>query len=212
MVISIEEEGFFYQENAAVIVDSIIELFESGIKSFESYDQWQYDVPISSLEESYTHFNWYFEVSRAVVSDITFEYSFFGLAGRDYFDEPSITITIVIPKGKHQKKIKIDRAELFDVVAHELHHLAQNMENNSYDRSLKHTGENASLSYLLDPYEIEAFHIGIRAQSQLSGKSFELIASSYIKEAWKETTQEHIDLIINAWKTTSFPVFKQNQS
>ena len=56
MVISIEEEGFFYQENAAVIVDSIIELFESGIKSFESYDQWQYDVPISSLEESYTHF------------------------------------------------------------------------------------------------------------------------------------------------------------
>ena len=212
MVISIEEEGFFYQENAAVIVDSIIELFESGIKSFESYDQWQYDVPSSSLEESYTHFNWYFEVSRAVVSDITFEYSFFGLAGRDYFDEPSITITIVIPKGKHQKKIKIDRAELFDVVAHELHHLAQNMENNSYDRSLKHTGENASLSYLLDPYEIEAFHIGIRAQSQLSGKSFELIASSYIKEAWKETTQEHIDLIINAWKTTSFPVFKQNQS
>ena len=98
------------------------------------------------------------------------------------------------------------------MVAHELHHLAQNMENNSYDRSLKHTGENASLSYLLDPYEIEAFHIGIRAQSQLSGKSFELIASNYIKEAWKETTQEHIDLIINAWKTTSFPVFKQNQS
>ena len=136
-----------------------------------------------------------------------FKYDLFGIAGRDYTDEPSIGITIVLPKGKHKRKIKLNRAELFDVVAHELHHLAQNMENNSYTRGSNHTGK---LAYLLDPYEIEAFHIGIRAHAHFSGKSFNTIAEEYIHNSWPEASKNQIEEVLVAWRDTDFPAFQQN--
>lgn len=209
MVININDETFFYQETAKTIVDSILELFNKGIKRFESYEQWDYNVPISDPDESYCYFNWDYEVVRADTNKADFKYSFFGSAGKDCHDEPSISISIVIPKAKHQKKIAIDYAELFDVVAHELHHLAQNIDNNHYPYSLNN--QQGKLSYLLDPYEVEAFHIGIRAHAALSDRTFDEIAEKYIKETWAEGSQDQINLIINTWKTTTFPIFKQNQ-
>ena len=206
MVVNIDDKSFFYQKPAETIVESILELFQKGIKDFESYEMWPYDIPISSKEEDYRYFNWTMNVVRSDVSN--FKYSLFGIAGRDYADEPSIGITVVLPRGKHMKKIKIDRSELFDVVAHELHHLAQNMDNNTYMKGSKHhTGK---LAYLLDPYEIEAFHIGIRAQSRLSGKSFEAITRDYIQSTWPESTKSQVDRVYAAWRDTSFPAFKQN--
>jgi len=205
MVININDKGFFYQEIAETIVDSILEMLQRGIKSFESYEQWPYNVPISSDEEDYRYFNWTMNVVRS--DSANFKYDLFGIAGRDYADEPSVGITIVLPKGKHAKRTKIDRSELFDAVSHELHHLAQNMENNSYMKEGQHTGK---LAYLLDPYEIEAFHIGIRAQAHLSGRSFESIAREYIQRSWPEGTKSQVNRVYTAWKDTDFPVFKQN--
>lgn len=202
---NINDPNFFYQDTAEVIVDSIISLFGQGIKHFESYEQWVYNIPISSEEEDYRHFNWRFEVCRSEMKE--FEYDFFGLAGRDHFDEPSIDISIVLPKGKHQKKIKIDRAELFDVVAHELHHIAQNIENNNFSRSTKVAGK---LSYFLDPYEIEAFHVGIRAHSAMSGRSFQDIALEYIRKSWEEGTKEQVQKVLDSWLNTDFAAFKNN--
>ena len=208
MVIKIDDKTFFYQETARTIVESILELFNRGIKRFESYEQWDYHVPISDPEEAYCYFNWDFEVVRADTDKPDFKYSFFVSAGRDCHDEPSITVSIVIPKGRHQTKIVLDYAELFDVVVHEIHHLAQNIDNNHYERNNDHQGK---LAYLLDPYEIEAFHIGIRAHAALSNRTFDEIAEKYIRETWTEGSQDQINLIINTWKSTTFPVFKQNQ-
>ena len=129
------------------------------------------------------------------------------LAGRDYFDEPSIGITIVLPKGRHQRKVSIDRAELFDVVSHELHHLAQNIENNTYSRR---SSEKGRLSYFLDPFEIEAFHIGIRAHSSLTGKSFREVALAYLKKTWPDAAVEQIERVINAWLNADFGAFHAN--
>ena len=203
---NINDPEFFYQDTASTVVDSIISLFNQGIKKFESYDQWVYDVPISNEEEDYRHFNWRYEVCRSETKE-DFEYDFFGLAGRDYYDEPSIEIRIVLPRGRHQKKVLLDRAELFDVVAHELHHLAQNIENNSYN---KKTSEKGRLSYFLDPYEIEAFHIGIRAHAALTGKSFREVASKYIKKSWEEGTDAQIERVLDAWMNTKFGAFANN--
>tara|TARA_R110001592_G_scaffold123321_6_gene331118 strand:+ start:87 stop:707 length:621 start_codon:yes stop_codon:yes gene_type:complete len=206
MEININDENFFYQESAEDIVDSIIDLFEQGVTNFESYEQWPYTKKIVDEDEDVHHFNWYLDVARSDSKD--FVYSLFGLAGRDFCDEPSITVTIVLPKGKHQKSVKLKRHELFDVVSHELHHLAQNIENNHQERKSDYSGK---LSYLMDPYEIEAFHIGIRAHSALSDKSFEEIAEDYIRSTWSKGTQDQIITVVQAWKNTDFQVFNKNK-
>jgi len=207
MELNINDSGFFYQDTAKIIVDKILECFKNNEKHHEDYVIWDYPIPISDEEENYHHVNWYFKIVRADTKEKDFKYSFFGSAGRDFCDEPSIDISIVIPKGKHQNKIRIDRSELFDVVSHELHHIAQNTESNSFYKENKHKGR---LAYFLDPLEIEAFHIGIRAQSSLSGKIFEDIAQKYLDDAWPEGSQIDKDIVIKAWKNTDFPVFNQN--
>ena len=206
MKIDIKDPRFFYQDVAESIVESILGLFEEGIKSFESYEPWPYSIPISSPEEDIGYFNWRMNVARSQHIPDT-GYDLYGLAGRDYADEPSIDITIVLPPRKHQKKIAIRKPEIFEVVSHEIHHLAQNIDNNTHMRSTGHTGK---LAYFLDPYEIEAFHIGVRARASLTGESFESIAKNYIRKTWKEGTRKQIDDICQAWKDTSFPAFYRN--
>ena len=174
----IHDQNFFYQEAAEDVVTSILGLCKQGIKSFESHECWPYAIPISTDEEDYRHFNWKFEVFRSdELSDEA--YDLIGFAGRDCFDEPSIEIGVVLPKGKHQKKTDLCRASLFDVVCHELHHLAQNIDNNHYSRPSKEEGK---ISYFLDPFEIEAFHIGTRAHAAMSGLEFDEIARSYVRK------------------------------
>ena len=206
MVINIHNKDFFYQEAAETIVDSMFQLFDQGIDQFESYEIWPYNVPISSEEEDYRHFNWTLTVARS--DSKNFDYDLFGIAGRDYADEPSIGITIVLPKGKHRKNIEIKRSDLFDVVAHELHHLAQNIDNNSHMRNSAYTGK---MAYLLDPYEVEAFHIGVRANSKLSGRTFEEVAQDYIRRTWPEASEQQVEKVYTAWKDTDFPAFQKNK-
>lgn len=204
----IHNSNFFYQEAAEPVVESILALMNQGVKEFESYDIWPYDVPISDPEDNHNHFNWRFSVCRAEEDfSSALKYDIIGSAGRDCFDEPSISIGIIIPRGKHQKKILVDRAELFDVVSHELHHIAQNIDNNTYQKNIKETGR---LTYFLDPFEIEAFHVGIRAQSCFSGRSFRSIARDYLRRAWPECRKEDLERIVYTWENTSFPAFAQN--
>ena len=206
MEIKILDENFFYSDMAEGITESILMLNQQSIKSFENYSEWLYDVSIS--EDDAKFINWTMNVVRS--SELSVSYDIIGSAGRDETDEPSIDITIVLPEKVHQNKIKIKYDELFEVVAHELHHLAQNIDNNSFSRE---TGEKGRLNYLLDPFEIEAFHIGIRAQSALTGRSFDKIAREYITKssAGAGISLEDIERVINTWENTSFPAFMQNK-
>ena len=166
-------------------------------------------IPISDEDENYHHVNWYFKIVRADTDEKDFKYSFFGSAGRDLCDEPSIDIVVVLPKGRHQKKVSLNKEELFDVVAHELHHIAQNCDVNPFYKENTYKGK---MRYLLDPIEIEAFHIGIRARVALTGKSFETIAQEYLDITWPEGDQLNKTKVISEWKNTDFPVFTQNIS
>lgn len=199
----IHDQNFFYQETAEDVVNSILGLYKQGIKSFESHELWSYDVPISTEEEDHKYFNWKFEVFRSDELDDE-AYDLIGFAGRDCHDEPSIEIGVVLPKGKHQKKTKLCRASLFDVVCHELHHLAQNIDNNHFSRPSKEEGK---ISYFLDPFEVEAFHIGTRAHAAISGLAFEEIARNYIRKSWPEGSEEQVTRVVTAWKNTAFEAF-----
>ena len=89
MNIDINDPNFFYQDVAGPIVNKVLDLMNEGVKEYEAYSPWPYNTSISNKEENYKHFNWRMEVVRSDSKD--FIYSFFGLAGRDYCDEPSIT-------------------------------------------------------------------------------------------------------------------------
>ena len=68
--------------------------------------------------------------------------------------------------------------------------------------------EDEKFSYFLDPMEIEAFHIGFRAQSELSGSCFSKLAHDYLSQAASsKLSKEEILKVVSVWKETDYPVF-----
>tara|TARA_B100000900_G_C20577050_1_gene715775 strand:+ start:609 stop:1244 length:636 start_codon:yes stop_codon:yes gene_type:complete len=204
---NINDKSFFYEDTVSVIAESILGLMSHSVKSFETHERWDYNIPIADDLEGMLYFNWRMAVHR--VEGLKAKYDLQGYAGRDCFDEPSIDINIILPKGVHQKKVKIDRCDLFEVVAHEIHHLAQNIENNAFSRN---RALSARMSYFLDPCEIEAFHIGVRASSSVSGRSFEETARKYLNAVYPAASNEELNLIVHTWKNTKFELFQSNLS
>ena len=74
-------------------------------------------------------------------------------------------------------------AEIANVVAHELHHLTQDIAYFSIEGiedKPRHMRENPYVKYFLMPAEIEAYHIGFRAEADISGRSIEQCIKKYL--------------------------------
>tara|TARA_Y100000593_G_scaffold84258_1_gene159457 strand:+ start:1084 stop:1707 length:624 start_codon:yes stop_codon:yes gene_type:complete len=202
MRIKINDRSFFYQDMAANIAESINSLLKNNTKEYFDYCSWIYDHPIDS-EDSFV--NWTLKVLRS--KEMNAKYDIWGSAGMNEFCEPSIDIAIVLPSKVWQKNVAIKRSELIGTIAHELHHIAQSKANqNTYQKN----DSNCQISYFKDPFEIEAFHIGIRAQSIIDDKTFEEVAYSYLSAAGKDIPEKDIFEIISQWKNTDFSIFKSS--
>lgn len=198
MKIQISSPGFFYQQLAGPITDSIISLMKSNIKSHSDTIDWPYN---HIIDDEYNYVNWNFKLSRS--KSLQRSYDIWATAGLDECAEPAIDINVVLPAYVRQKSVAIDRPELFGTVAHELHHIAQNTQS---DYAIKRVNSNEVLDYFLDPFEIEAFHIGFRAQSAMSGLIFSDIARHYLRNY--KLTEGSLTKIVEAWQNTDFPIFK----
>lgn len=201
---------FFYKEESVIIADAILDSLSKGILSFDGLIDWQYNCNILN---SSAVFEWRFNVIRDD-SDFIKEngYDIWASAGANECDDPSVHITIILPKGKWAKKAEIDRAVLIGVAAHEIHHIAQNTEENAFfetnDNEFNFTDPSKRLKYLVSSVEVEAFMIGFRAESYFSGVPEVEIMRTYLTHL--QISNRDIEKIINIWASTEFEVLRTN--
>ena len=195
-------KDFFYDEVSRPITDQILRSIKSGQKDFDDYIFWPYEnIPI--LEGSRC-VNWSFNVAR--VPGIS-KPDFWASAGVNESFEPSLDITIVLRKGQHLKSTQLDYSELFGVVVHELHHIAQNVEKvgHFFPRT---PNRSKKMAYFTDPIETEAFDLGFKAQAHLSCESYEQIVTTYLLQ--QQLSSEQISLVARLWRDTDYAVLRKN--
>lgn len=205
----INEETFFYKEATEQLAETIEFLLLEGEKEGEGYFKWIYPVAILNDEE---YFDWSFSVNK-VEGLKKGDYVISGLAGANESDIPSIHITITLPKGSWIKKHNVCMATLRGVIAHEIHHLAQNTDDSGHTEICHPLLEKieervGNAAYLLSQSEIEAFKIGARAESFYSGQSQKEIMLEYIEGFGLE--RKDALSITNAWLNTKFKVIETN--
>ena len=169
--IDLHNPDFYYNGLSKEIADTIWENLKLGIKSDTGDIYWPYEARI--LEDN-QFVQWYFNVARNPEAKYT--HDLWACAGPDDCYMPAVGFSLLLPKGKHIKKHKMTYAELFGTVAHELHHIAQNTEENNvkvyplFKSDVKEEDlDETVMQYFLSPVEVGAFHIGFRAQCATSG-------------------------------------------
>jgi|10_taG_2_1085330.scaffolds.fasta_scaffold42475_3 hypothetical protein len=183
---------FYYNDLTKLITHQIIDSLSSGKKHLEGYVKWEYPF---ALHEKHNYFYWTYSIHRSS-KNIKDDWDIHAWSGLSETDEPGIEIGIILKKGIWAKNHGIDLPELSNVVAHEIHHLTQ-----GEDFCEKKLDRLTSYDYFLLQCEKEAFHIGFRAQSDMSGKCIEQCMRGYLEPRFKskELTKKQVDDIVNAW-------------
>ena len=196
---NLSDPRFFYEEMTSAIGNKILSLLQTSVKKHEDYIDWIYPIKIS---DDFFEVNWSYDVKRIKQKD-ALDWDIYAQAGLNSMCAPSIDITLFIEKGKWIKRHRIAKSELFGVIAHELHHIAQN---NGVLSKLRKAEVDDAYSYFLDPAECEAFLIGFRAQSHYSGRHVADCMSEYLapRVAQGYLTQNQKDKIINTWLTVKW--------
>jgi len=204
MTINLNDKTFFYEELSRSVADQIIHLASKGIDMFLEYEVWEYDIDIAENEYEKPIIKWVYNVARVpskVFAESGREYDLTATAGYDECGELSIYINLILKKGAWIKKVEINYAELVGVIAHEIHHITQN------DKDILHAeyqgdDDNKDMQYLLEPAEIEAFHIGFRAQCAISGEDMTTAMLAYL--AYRELNNKQLDEVVSAWSNIIF--------
>ena len=204
MTINLNDKTFFDEEISRAVADQIIYLSSKGIDMFLEYEVWEYDIDIAENEYEKPIIKWVYNVARVsadVFAESGREYDLTATAGYDECGELSIYINLILKKGAWLKKVKIDYAELVGVIAHEIHHITQN-DKDILCAAYQGDDDNEVMHYLLDPAEIEAFHIGFRAQCAISGEDMRTAMLAYL--AYRELNNKQLNEVVNAWVNVDF--------
>ncbi len=166
----INEPHFYYKDLVLEITDDILENLSLSINYDQRQYYWPYDMKIDDEEE---YLNFTYNVDRYSNQSFSKD-DIFATSGLDECCLPHVKMNMIIRKNKWMKKHTYKYAGIANVVAHELHHLTQDFDLVDYKPGEK------LIDYFLNPIEIEAFHIGFRAEADLSGKSIERCIRLYL--------------------------------
>ena len=187
---NLNDRDFYYNDLTHFISERILECVEEGLKSNWGNVYWPY--PVEILEDNHiVEYKW--AMHRAKQNH---RWDIIGYAGPNESFEPSVEFHFLLKKGVWSKKAGITKAAIINVVAHELHHIAQN-----YSGDSRNLDEENPYQYFLLTHEIEAFHMGFRAESAYSGEPMEKLMEEYLS-GWveaKDITKKQSKEIINAW-------------
>ena len=62
--------------------------------------------------------------------------------------------------------------------------------------------DNQDMQYFLEPSEVEAFHVGFRAQCAISGEDMRTAMLAYL--AYRELNQKQLNEIVETWINVEF--------
>jgi hypothetical protein len=150
----------------------VLEGLWAGISFEELHYYWPYKK--IRLTEGEEYLNFTYNVNR-IKKDNWKGNDIRGSSGPDYCGYPHITLEFMYKARKWIKTHDYEESIVGNVIAHELHHLAQNIRNinnlETIESIPRHMRENPYVKYFLNPYEIEAYQVGFRAESDISGRT-----------------------------------------
>tara|TARA_B100000674_G_scaffold284181_1_gene235114 strand:+ start:799 stop:1425 length:627 start_codon:yes stop_codon:yes gene_type:complete len=187
----INKNHFYYNELASKITDDIFNNLNDGIKWDQTQYEWPYDLIIDK-EEDFRYLNFSYEVKRIPKKDFI-KNDIVGSSGLDEICMPHVKIHMLMQERKWIKNYDYEYAQVIGVIAHELHHLAQD-----FDLVRYHMPDNL-VEYFLNPIEVEAFHVGFRAESAQSSKSIEECIRKYLDNFLHDdgiTKQEYENIVV----------------
>ena len=198
----INENNFYYNELATIITDDIFENLNCGIKYDNTQYEWPYDLSIDK-EENLRYMNFTYSVDRIPSHEFT-KNDIVGSSGLDEICIPHVKIHMLMEARKWIKGHYYNFAQVIGVIAHELHHLTQDFELADYK-----TPENL-VEYFLNPVEIEAFHIGFRAESSQSNKTIEECIRKYLDNFLNDDriTKKEYENIVVKWLKPEIKLLK----
>lgn len=168
----INDLNFYYNELADKIAEDIFANLSDGIKWDQTQYEWPYDLIIEK-EEDLRYFNFTFSVERISKKDFI-KNDIVASSGLDEACMPHIKVHMIMEEKKWIKNHDYNYAQLIGVISHELHHLVQDFDLVEYKLP------DNIIDYFLNPIEIEAFHIGFRAESDQNLEPIENSIKRYL--------------------------------
>jgi hypothetical protein len=198
----INELSFYYNELSEKITEEIICNLSDGIKWDQTQFEWPYDLMIDK-EENLRYFNFTFTVERIPKEDFI-KNDIVASSGLDEACMPHIKIHMLMEERKWIKNHDYDYAQVMGVISHELHHLTQDFDLVDYKMS-----ENI-VDYFLNPIEVEAFHVGFRAESDQNSEPIENCIKRYLDNFLNDNriNQEEYEKILVKWLQPEIKLLK----
>ena len=125
-------------------------------------------------------------------------------SGLDEVCMPHVKIYMLMEEKKWIKKHDYQYPQIIGVVAHELHNLAQDFDLVDYSMP------DRIVDYFLNPIEVEAFHVGFRAESDQSDKTIEQCIKKYLDNFLNDgrITKKEYENIIVKWVNAEIKLLK----
>ena len=198
----INELSFYYNRLASRIADDVFDNLNYGIKWDQTQYEWPYDLIIDK-EDDACYINFTYSVDRIphhefVKNDIV------GSSGLDEICMPHVKIHMLMEARKWIKNYDYEYAHVIGVIAHELHHLAQDFDLVDYAMP------DNIIDYFLNPIEIEAFHVGFRAEAAQSDRSIEECIKKYLDNFLNDNriTKKEYENILVKWLKPEIKLLK----
>ena len=200
MKAKINEKDFYYNNLTHEITEYILENLSLSINYDQTQYHWPYNLKIDD-EEEYLNFTW--SVYR--IPSIHFiKNDIIGSSGLDSCCLPHIDIKMMMKERKWLKNHDYEYAKIAGVVAHELHHLTQD-----FSLSIKPEEYSPIANYFLSPIEIEAFHIGFRAEADIASKTIDACIRKYLDNFLKKSiTMKEYEKIRVKWLNPEIKLLK----
>lgn len=198
----INELSFYYNKLAREITDDIFNNLNDGIKWDQTQYEWPYDLLIDK-EEDFRYLNFTYSVER-ISKKYFIKNDIVGSSGLDEACMPHIKIHMLMQERKWIKNYDYGYAQIIGVIAHELHHLAQDFESADYKMP------DNIVDYFLNPIEVEAFHIGFRAESNENLESIANCIKRYLNNFLNDNriNQEEYEKIFVKWLKPEIKLLK----
>ena len=209
---NLDNKNFYYNKLTHTITKDILDGLSSGI----SFEQLHYYWPYKSIRivDNEEYLNFTYQVSRIKKESWKGD-DIRGSSGPDHCGYPHIELEFLYKERAWIKNHKYKEWMIANVVAHELHHIAQNIQHfniHEIEDIPRHMRENPYVKYFLNPYEVEAYQIGFRAESNISGKSIEQcierFLSNYLKS--KIISNEEYNAIFVNWLNVDVKLVEVN--
>ena len=198
----INELSFYYNKLASKITDDIFDNLNDGIKWDQTQYDWPYDLSIDK-EEDFRYLNFTYLVNRIPKKDFV-KNDIIGSSGLDEICMPHVKIHMLMQERKWIKNYDYKYAQVIGVISHELHHLVQDFDLVEYQMP------DNLIDYFLNPIEVEAFHIGFRAEASQSGKSIEECIRKYLDNFLSDDriTKKEYENIVVKWLKPEIKLLK----